>query len=234
MYGHTISIAHNLFQNSSFAGVCSHYGHTYLHLCQFWILGPHPAKSLFGFLHCEIKNQNWRRPIRWPIKTYQSELPVKRKRPKKQNITQTMHINDVFAKNSKMRRKTVLQWNKFVFKWGTRTKFNYWSLNIFLTSSCLFNSRITKTLLGPFWNLKHHKKHRTYCLTMRFFNDVSNNCKTSCKWCISHDASHTPICGRNINLIERQGIFISAALLDGLRIIPVGCMRANVARAQGV
>ena len=105
MYGHTISIAHNLFQNSSFAGVCSHYGHTYLHLCQFWILGPHPAKSLFGFLHCEIKNQNWRRPIRWPIKTYQSELPVKRKRPKKQNITQTMHINDVFAKNSKMRRK---------------------------------------------------------------------------------------------------------------------------------
>ena len=132
MYGHTISIAHNLFQNSSFAGVCSHYGHTYLHLCQFWILGPHPAKSLFGFLHCEIKNQNWRRPIRWPIKTYQSELPVKRKRPKKQNITQTMHINDVFAKNSKMRRKTVLQWNKFVFKWGTRTKFNYWSLNIFL------------------------------------------------------------------------------------------------------
>ena len=30
-------------------------------------------------------------------------------------------------------------------------------------------------------------------LTMRFFNDVSKNCKTSCKRCISHDASPTPI-----------------------------------------
>ena len=33
------------------------------------------------------------------------------------NIAQMMHINDIFAMNSKIRRKkTVLRWNKFVFK----------------------------------------------------------------------------------------------------------------------
>ena len=47
----------------------------------------------------------------------------------KKNIAQTMHINDVFAKTVKCeRKKTVLRRNKFVFKQGTETKFNYSSL----------------------------------------------------------------------------------------------------------
>ena len=44
------------------------------------------------------------------------------------------------------------------------------------------NMEIPKTI--GFWNLKHRLKHRTFCLTMWCFNDVSENCKTSCKRCI--------------------------------------------------
>ena len=81
-------------------------------LCQFFNLGPHPAKLLFWFPHCEVKNQNWRRPkcdlskpIRRTIEIQrkkelgQSELQVKRKRPinhPKIPLSQNMVILDGF------------------------------------------------------------------------------------------------------------------------------------------
>ena len=65
---------------------------------------------------------------------------------------------------------------------------------------CLFNLRIPKTV--RFWNLKHHLKHRTFCLTMQCFErcDFLMMFQKIAKHC-ANDASltmhRTPLEGRH-------------------------------------
>ena len=70
----------------------------------------------------------------------------------KRNIAQTMHINDVFAMNSKMRNKTSFEMKQKTNMVYRRNSIVQACSNTFLLKHriCLFQSRIPKTVLGLF------------------------------------------------------------------------------------